>query len=219
MERFTKLISIYSDITEIAHPLVHIQSASPFTTPTNQYASDVAIQIIAREKWTSERQCMQRLLSSCAANTLAATLCRFVFENYALKKLEAGGRYKCRELAIGNTKKREKTITLPVSTDRCVTVDCVAVGQEERLLHLPLDQNYPSIDAWIPGIGGFQMTVGRDYRINRQFPIDLILLGKGGNNLYFVVPPLQFESFSRQSVPPGSKFKQFALLMPYPDYV
>ena len=220
VEQCIKAVNIESEVTnktKIAQTLIHIQSVSPFTAKSNKYASDVALQTIARNKWTTDRIKMQSLLSSCSANTLAGSLCGYIFEPFAIKKLEAGGMFTCRELVTGNIQNREELITFPVSIRPHLIVKNVVAGQAKKLLHLPLTSNYPGIDAWIPGTGGFQMTVGKLHSINRRVPVDLALLGRGANKLYFVVPPLHFDTFSRQTAPLHSSFKQYALLMPYPD--
>lgn len=221
VEQCINAVNIDSEVTnktKIAQTLIHIQSVSPFTAKTNQYASDVALRTIARNKWTTDRIKMQSLLSSCSANTLAGSLCGYIFEPFAIEKLEAGGRFTCRELVTGNIQNREEPITIPVSIKPHLIVENVVAGQAKKLLHLPLTPNYPGIDAWIPGTGGFQMTVGKLHSINRRVPVDLALLGRGGNKLYFVVPPLHFDTFSRQTAL-RSSFKQYALLMPYPDVI
>ena len=54
---------------------------------------------------------------------------------------------------------------------------------------MPKSKNYAAIDAWIPGIGPFQMTVGKKHDIKTGAEVDLAKLGVG-NKLYWLLPPL-----------------------------
>ncbi len=55
---------------------------------------------------------------------------------------------------------------------------------------------YAAIDAWIPGIGAFQMTVGKKHDIKGGARDDLAMLG-GANRLYWLLPPLYYHSLPR----------------------
>jgi hypothetical protein len=56
---------------------------------------------------------------------------------------------------------------------------------------LPQMTNYAAIDAWIPGIGAFQMTVGTKQAFNGRAQDDLAMLGGRSNRLYYWLhPPL-----------------------------
>jgi hypothetical protein len=59
-------------------------------------------------------------------------------------------------------------------------VDSVLPDQTVDQLYVPKTKNYAAIDAWIPGIGAFQMTVGKNHDIKTGAKDDLAMLG-GGN--------------------------------------
>jgi hypothetical protein len=77
---------------------------------------------------------------------------------------------------------------------------------------VPKTSNYPGIDAWIPGIGAFQMTVAKRHSINGRAVEDLEMLDKP---LYWLVPPLHYSTFSKQT---RKEIEQYAVKIPYPKY-
>ncbi|CAJ0627472.1 12924_t:CDS:2 [Entrophospora sp. SA101] len=68
----------------------------------------------------------------------------------------------------------------------------------------------------MPNFGGFQMTVGKNHDIKGGTSSDLEKLGPHGNKLYFLLPPLHFESFTKKT---PQTINQFAILIPYPEKV
>ena len=70
------------------------------------------------------------------------------------------------------------------------------------------------MDAWIPGIGAFQMTVGKSHDIKGGAKDDLVLLGTNGNKLYWLLPPLYFKAFTKKT---PQDIDQYAVKIPYPS--
>ncbi|CAJ0753058.1 21169_t:CDS:2, partial [Entrophospora sp. SA101] len=68
----------------------------------------------------------------------------------------------------------------------------------------------------MPNFGGFQMTVGKNHDIKGGTSSDLEKLGPHGNKLYFLLPPLHFESFTKKT---PQTINQFGILIPYPEKV
>uniref|UniRef100_K3WBA1 Uncharacterized protein n=1 Tax=Globisporangium ultimum (strain ATCC 200006 / CBS 805.95 / DAOM BR144) TaxID=431595 RepID=K3WBA1_GLOUD len=64
------------------------------------------------------------------------------------------------------------------------------------------------MDAWIPGVGGFQVAVGENHEI--EDGEDLEKLGSDSNRLFFVLPRRSYNSFTKKN--PNS-VRQYALLM------
>jgi hypothetical protein len=93
-------------------------------------------------------------------------------------------------------------------------VDKVVPNQTRNQLHVPKTTNYAAIDAWIPGIGAFQMTVGKKHDIKVGAREDLAMLGQGANKLYWLLPPLYYHSFTKKS---PQDIEQYAVLIPYPE--
>jgi len=212
-----KMVGLNSEITEksrIIHSLIHITSTSPFTDSSVCYASQAALDIIVEIKGSQAKHKMRDLLASCEGNPLTAALCGYIFEPYALEMLEQGGSFKCHQLVSGKTRTKpaETTLYIPAST-RTVT-DKVLLNQTPNQLHVPKTKNYAAIDAWIPEIGGFQVTVGKNHDIKSGAKNDLALLGNGANKFYWLLPPLHYHSFTKKT---PQDIDQYAMLIPYPD--
>ena len=157
---------------------------------------------------------MKELLASCDGNPLTAALCGYIFEQYAIELLERGGEFTCRRLVHGNTLIHPNETTLNIPPSKKIIVDRVLPYQIVNQLYVPKkSKNYAAIDAWIPGIGAFQMTIGKKHGINDRAKGDLVMLG-GGNMLYWVVLPEHYHSFTKKS---PFTIEQHAILIPYPE--
>ncbi len=120
---------------------------------------------------------------------------------------------KCRELVHGNKKTKPGETTLDIPSSIKTVVDKVIPNQTRNQLHVPKTTNYAAIDAWIPGIGAFQMTVGKKHDIKSGAGKDLAMLGEA-NRLYWLLPPLYYEFFTKKS---PYDIEQHAILIPYPE--
>jgi hypothetical protein len=211
-----KVVGMDSTVTEkskVVHSLVHITSTHPFTKSSVSYASATALRIIVAHKGAEAKRTMKNLLDSCSGNPLTASLCGYIFEPYALELLQKGGDFTCRKLVHGNMKLKPETV-LHISPSTKMVVDKVKLRQMHNQLYVPTTKNYTAIDAWIPGIGAFQMTVAKTHDIKGGAKDDLALLGTNGNKLYWVLPPLYFNSFTKQK---PHDIDQYVLRIPYPS--
>ena len=95
-----------------------------------------------------------------------------------------------------------------------VIVDKVQPNQTKNQLYVLRTANYTAIDAWIPGIGAFQMTVGKTHDIKGGVKDDLVLLDTDGSKLYWLLPPLYYKSFTKK---PPYDIEQYAVRIPYPS--
>jgi len=212
-----KNVGLNSTITEkskIVHLLVHVTSTAPYTDSSVCYASKTALDIIVRSKRIEAKRKMSELLDSCQGNPLTAALCGYIFESHAIELLEKGGTFKCRELVRGNKKIKPGETTLVIQSSIKTVVDKVVPGQTRNQLHVPKTTNYTAIDAWIPGVGAFKMTVGKKHDIKDGARDDLAMLGQGANKLYWLLPPLYYHSFTKKSL---QDIEQYAVLIPYPE--
>ena len=206
--------STITDKSKVVHRLVHITSTAPYTASSVCYASQAALNVIVRKKGIEARRRMSELLDSCQGNPLTASLCGYIFESYAIELLERGGSFKCRELVHRNKRIKPDETTLNIPSSIKMVVDKVLPNQTSNQLHVPKTSNYAAIDAWIPGIGAFQMTVGKKHDIKTGVIGDLAMLGQGANKLYWLLPPLYYHSFTKQS---PQDIEQYAVLIPYPQ--
>jgi hypothetical protein len=204
-------IDLNSTVTE--HYVAHITSTFPFTECSLSYASKTALDIIVEKKGYDVKLKMPQLLQSCEVNPLIAALCGRIFETHAIDLLEKGGAFKCRELVCGNKRINpdETTVDIPPSIKKFK--DKVVPNQARNKLYVPKTTNYAAIDAWIPGIGAFQMTVGKKHDIKCGARNDLAMLGHGAKKLYWLLPPLYYHSFTKKS---PEDIEQHAILIPYP---
>ena len=205
--------STITDKSKVVHSLVHMTSVSPFTESSVCYASDAALNVIIRNKGNEAKRKMRDLLDSCEGNPLTAALCGYVFESYAIELLEQGGVFKCRELVHANTKIKPRDTEQHIPPSMKTVVDKVEPDQPHHQLHVPKTANYAAIDAWIPGLGAFQMTVGKRHDIHRGVENDLAMLG-AANRLYWLLPPLHYHSFTKKA---PYEIEQHAILIPYPE--
>jgi hypothetical protein len=217
------LVGKYSTITEeskTVHSLVHITSSNsqnlnikPYTEPSVIFASNKALEIIVQKMGNDAKLMMQELLESWGGHPLTASLCGYIFEPYVLELLEKGGTFNSRQLVSGRKKPKpdETTITIPKSEK--IVVEKVLPDQTRNKLHIPMTKNYAAIDAWIPGIGAFQITVGKKHDIKGGAKNDLAQLGKGANKLYWLLPPPYYQTFTKKT---PLDIDQYAVLIPYP---
>jgi hypothetical protein len=212
-----KEIGLNSTITEkskVVHSLVLITSAPPFTSSSVCYASPTALNIIVQHRGDEARRRMRDLLCSCEGNPLTAALCRYIFEPYAIALLERGGTFTCRQLVHGNNNIQPIETTLNIPPSKKIVVDRVLPNHTGNQLYVPKTKNHAAIDAWIPGIGAFQMTVGKKDGIINRATDDLAMLGVG-NRLYWALPPLYFSLFTGKS---ARGIEQYAAIrIPYPE--
>ncbi|OWZ08653.1 Crinkler (CRN) [Phytophthora megakarya] len=68
----------------------------------------------------------------------------------------------------------------------------------------------------MPKFGGFQVTVGKKHDIKGGAAKDLMKLGTGGNRLFFLLPPLYYNDFTKKE---PQSIKQFTILVPYPEEI
>ncbi len=207
---------------DILHRIVHLISESPYRKCVLAFASSAALDVIIYQHGLNNKRKLLTLLKSDEGiSRLAATYGLF-YEPYAMDQLERGGDFKCRQLV---DKRMKKTSEKPEKPELKITgsekvrvvAEKVEVGQTQLQLHVPRSKNYPGIDAWIPGVGGFQMTVGKSHTLHSKVSSDLAKLGAGAANLYWILPPFHYNSFPRPTTPIECKFDQYALRIPYPE--
>jgi hypothetical protein len=120
---------VVSPKNPVAHRLIHIKSESPYgrKEASAVFASPFVLSIMVQIHGRIAKQLMKRLLSSCDQDPLAASLCGYIFEPYAMEMMQNGGRFECRKLVNGRSKERPQTfqLTIPPSTSPRIVVDRV----------------------------------------------------------------------------------------------
>ncbi len=97
-------------------------SIPPYTESSMDFASPTAENIIIQYKTGAAKHKMQELLASVNGNPVAAAVCGYIFERYAIEVLEKGGLFTCRKLVGGNTQTRpneKNTVHSAIKKDSC----------------------------------------------------------------------------------------------------
>ena len=199
--------SIIDDKSKVVHSLIHMTSESPNTSSSVCFASKVALGIIVRNKGIIAWKKMTELLASCRRNPLIASLCGYIFEPYAIKMLEKGGTFKYRDLQDGNDFELNIPPSIKIVADKVYPVSQTTIINQ---LYVPRTSNYTGIDAWMYGVGGFQMTVSEKHNIRQSTANDIKNLD---NNFFWLLPPSVYDSF--QKTP--KSISQIAMLIPFPE--
>jgi hypothetical protein len=211
------LDSTISEKSKVIHSLIHMTSMSPYTEHSVCYASKTALTVIVNRKGFEAKQKLRNLLEASEGNPLTASLCGYIFEPYAIEVLEKGGIFKCRQLVHGNKKQKPAETTLTIKKSKKQYVERITANHKLDHLYVPMTKCYEDIDAWIPGVGAFQMTVGKKHEIKGNAKNDLEILGqqvKGANKLYWLLPPLYYSTFTKKS---PKDIDQYAVLIEYPE--
>jgi len=133
--------------------------------------------------------------------------------------LQKGGEFDYRELVAGHEpKKPTMKITVPPSPDPAIVAERVEKDKKNHQLYTPKTSDFASIDAWMPGFGAFQMTVGKTHNLRDSVTDDIAKLGDNGDKLYWLLPPLYYDLFTKKK-PKKFKFDQYAMLIPYLEAV
>lgn len=216
LEMYTSIVDGDSTITEhskVIHSLVHIKSTAPYTESSVCYASRKAMEIIAQNLDEEARRMLQQLLVSYEGKPLISGLCGYLFESYSLKMLEKGGTFTCRLMVKKNTKtNRTSETSLIIQQSQRIIVDKAEHNQIANQLYVPKIKNYPALDAWIPGIGGFQITVAKTHTLNESAKDVLPVLGNGVNKLYWILHPVNYGNFTCPNSVEG--IEQYAVRLP-----
>ncbi|KAI8892474.1 hypothetical protein BC833DRAFT_625792 [Globomyces pollinis-pini] len=206
--------SIFTDKSkDVIHRLVHMYSSSDYKKQNVGFGSDEISRIIAYQKRKHDITELYCQIESACSHPKTSSLGGYLFEFYAFDLLEKGGSFKCRKLVHGNVKKRPRPYEISIKPSVRKVVKEVTKSQIQNQLYVPVTSNYAAIDAWIPGVGGFNMTVAKSHDIKGNAAHDLALLGKNAKNLYWLLPPTHFDNFKKKSN--SESIDQYALLIPF----
>jgi hypothetical protein len=208
--------SVISDhCKSVIHRLVHITSTAPFTVSSVEFASKTVARAVFRSKRKESLSQMRSWMeSSCRVGGSINGFMGGIFEQYAIEMLERGGEFHCRKLVSKRQIKNPPEFKLAITASSKVIVDKVESGQQRNVLHVPTTSNYAAIDAWIPGVGAFQMTVSDMHPIKGDIRSDLRMIGPNDGKLYWVLPPLAYQSFTIKT---PQSINQYAIRIPYPQ--
>ena len=204
---FTDLSSLSDMPNELSHTILHIYSSAPHTRASFDFASDYARELVMTLTRSRGRRKLLSTLEELQILPSTASICDYIFQYHAIEALQLGGVFTCR--GFDNDDQTETSqVTIKPSTRRIV--QDLEDGQEDYVLHIPESKTLAGIDAWIPRVGGLQMTVTvkHDLTVAQS---KLERLGDGAAKVYWALTPNNFYAFR----PPTSPIKQLALMIPY----
>jgi len=198
-DKCTDATGVLEGENDVSHVLIHIV-ADP-DQAYQKHTVNFASKYIGEElvKWfeVRERQKLRSLLGMSGRVPYSGRLQGSLFEAWAHQILVRGGKFPIRRLGK-NTNDCE--IVIPQCMVKNV-VDFTPIGG--NTYYKPISDNFPCVDAWIPTVGFFQMTVSLSHPIKEAGLADLYV-GVQHHDMkkfYFVIPDDDetFEKFKMQS--------------------
>jgi hypothetical protein len=172
------------------------------------------LDILVGTNFESGKRQLQQYIESMHRYKVMGPFCGYVFEHYTLELLEKGGQFTCRRLTHGNKKLKPKETCITIIPSKRIAVDRIELNQTKNTLYVPNTRNLTAIDAWIPGLGAFQVTISATHIIKGIDNYYLkSVLGKNASKLYWLLPPLYYDSFSKKC---PQEIDQYAVKIPYP---
>ena len=202
----------------VVHKAVHYMSEEPYESFWLVFASDFAIRScfdvhkkVLRRRW-------EDTLTAYTKNSFTGQICGYAFQEHALQLLMAGGEFQIHTLLPNKQRGPEQKLVIKKSPKGIINTDCVRESDLENVLYVPRSKTYADIDAWIPGVGGIQITLNKSHDFKGdQFRIDSPKLGRGTGKLYWAIPQQHYEDFTGKSA--AGAFVQYAMMIPDPNHI
>ena len=178
--------------------LIHRSVRDGFHSGPYQFASAYVVDEIYRRVYAKDRGHLIRFLSATQGIGNTGQLRGVLFEKHAHTVLAKGGSFKIRNLET----KVESTLHLPndLTTFMYSSNDAQFQAAQNRYFR-PASKIFESVDSFIKSNLLFQMTGAKNHPCKQTGLRDVLnILGNPQNpELYFVVPPDRFDSFTYQS--------------------
>jgi len=179
---------------DISHVHVHLEPDQDYIDPVVKFGSSYIKQKLVEFFKDRELQKLRSFLTTSPQLTFSGSLRGGLFEGWADQILIRGGTFQIRNLG----KPINDVLTIPVCHK--VTVPKFIDNGDNLCYFKPLDtDNFPCVDAWIPTIGFFQMTVSSTHPIKQRGLAQLAVSPM--RKFYFVIPDddYLFNNFQWQS--------------------
>ena len=183
------------DDMDQVHRLIHIHSSLPFNDARVKFASDRAVYHMYEKHLKSVADYWKLMVSTDLSDDLCGSLVGKFFELHALTILEKGADLNCVRLYHGG---RRQSLPELLHIPRSHRVRCHRVSKTDayHVLHVPILRTFAGIDAWISGIGGFQVTINNSHGISPRIKESLPIISAGANKLFWVLRQREFASFN-----------------------
>jgi hypothetical protein len=212
--RRISLNSIISGKSKVIHHLIHVTSHYPYSQSSVCYASTAAIEIIVKKKLMHVKRDLESFLRCYESELLYSSICGHIFELHVAKILGKGGTFTCRELVHGTVKDRTPDTSITIPSSNKIIVKKVELNQTELKLDIPQSENFTEINAWIPGIGVFHITVGKRHKMNKKTARYLQILGKE-YDFYWFLDDTNYHTFTKDN---PLEIRHYTMCLPNPEF-
>jgi NADH dehydrogenase [ubiquinone] 1 alpha subcomplex assembly factor 7 len=196
-DQFSLITSNMYNAKRISHRLVHLfinESTPDCTEIYAKFGSRFILEKALNNYIQSSKAKLVDFLAVNKANPATKPLQGNLFEQFAHQQLSEGGLFKYRSLESVD----DRTYDLTLPQRKVCTFYNIKECADKGSYYIPLDPNFPCIDAFVPSVGFFQMTVNVHHPIRKVQMADLVLTTEQ-TKLIFVVPEYLFMTYRRQS--------------------
>jgi hypothetical protein len=150
----------------VKHSLFHI---NPLPAKPRQYelrpASPYVRRMLSDAFVRQSEHELVNFLASSESLPAFPTLRGILFEGYAIKKLIAGGEFRCCELMIDGSRGEEETVAVPAAREELFQHLGGVREISNNIHHRPLYGTLEAIDSFISGEWLFQVTTAKDHDV------------------------------------------------------
>ena len=201
----TNSMSNLSSGSKISHRLLHVTVEADYLEGPVVFASDwVKGEVISRYLQLRQHEVHDFLVASGGEPTVAAFR-GALWERYAHVALQRGGSFSCRDLQDVDVEAGPYQIELQPCSSSVGLWDLqdIYTGLGSGVYGWGRSKNLPAIDAVVQPDKLFQITVSGDHRVNAKGLANAVRAMHAPEQdvqLYFVVPPNVFRSYTKQSL-------------------
>jgi NADH dehydrogenase [ubiquinone] 1 alpha subcomplex assembly factor 7 len=183
--------------SKISHRLVHLfinrESELGYTKVYAKFGSRFILEKALSNYIQSSKAKLVDFLVVNKASPATKLLQGNLFEQFAHQQLSKGGRFEYRSLESGDC----QTYHLELSPRNVISFYNIEVCADKGSYYIPLDANFPCVDAFAPSVGFFQMTINVHHPIAKVKMAELVI-ATDQTKLFFVVPDYLYKSYQRQ---------------------
>jgi hypothetical protein len=189
---------------DLVHRVVHIHSEYPFHKAHLEFASNVAIYYLCECHIEQVESQWDALTTRKVGGHLMAQFLGGCLEYRGLDILRRGETFECCRLMPSGKRITQEPLVIQRSNHRFAKNPLS--DQPDNVFYIPTDSNFVGMDAWIRGVGGFQITRNLQHDLTIKVKPHLYNLGQGGaHKLYWVLRAEEFDSFSWKNLKRGER--------------
>jgi hypothetical protein len=193
-------INNLSSAPKASHRLLHMTVKQNYTEGPVRFASQWVEEQAITQYLQSKQHEVHDFMAASGGEPTVADFRGKLWERFAHRKLQSGGRFLCRDLSDCGS---DFELDLP-QCDTAVSIwDHTEIAElEDAVYAWGRSKTFPAVDAVIQPDKLFQITVSDNHRINVQGlnNASQAMHGFPHVTLYFVVPPDMFSSYKKQAL-------------------